>query len=109
VFTPLDLVSALHEYNQKYHITERKYVAPTFREIRHIFNTAQGNNSLIREAYRLKKSNSFAIAVHAISKQLQLITFDADGTLYEDGGILSQVWSTFTFSSQSTLLTVLKG
>jgi IMP and pyridine-specific 5'-nucleotidase len=44
-------------------------VAPSFREIRHIFNTAQ---------------------VHAISEQVQLITLDADGTLYEDGGVLSE-------------------
>jgi IMP and pyridine-specific 5'-nucleotidase len=63
-FTPLDMVQALQEYDQKYQVSKRKYINISFREIRHILNTAQ---------------------VHAIAKGVKLITLDADGTLYEDG------------------------
>ena len=53
---------ALEEYDMFSHISQRRYVPPNFAEIRHILNISQ---------------------VHASSEYLQLITFDADGTLYE--------------------------
>jgi len=64
IFTPLPLVKALDEYDSFSHLTQRKFVKPNFAEIRHILNIAQ---------------------VRAITDTLQLITFDADGTLYADG------------------------
>lgn len=60
----LPLVQALQEYDQFSCLSQRKYVPPNFAEIRHILNIAQ---------------------VHAIAEHLNLITFDADGTLYADG------------------------
>lgn len=40
-FTELKLVDALHEYDTVYAIKERKYIPPSFNEIRHILNLAQ--------------------------------------------------------------------
>lgn len=63
-WTPLNLVKALEEYDLKYMVSKRKFINVSFREIRHILNTAQ---------------------VHAISHDVKFISLDADGTLYEDG------------------------
>jgi len=62
--TQLDLVRALREYDRHSSLMERQFVPPNFAEIRHILNIAQ---------------------IHATSPNLALATFDADGTLYEDG------------------------
>ncbi|XP_024384374.1 IMP-specific 5'-nucleotidase 1 [Physcomitrium patens] len=62
--TPLPLVRALHEYDEFASLSRRKYVPPNFAEVRHVLNIAQ---------------------VHSIAEKLQLITFDADGTIYADG------------------------
>jgi len=62
--TGLKLTEALEEYDLFSHISQRRYVPPNFAEIRHILNISQ---------------------VHASAEHMQLITFDADGTLYEDG------------------------
>ena len=63
-FLDLDLMSALAEYDAGMHITARKYVAPSFREVRHVLNLA---------------------VVRAAAPALALVTFDADETLYTDG------------------------
>ena len=60
----LDLVRALKEYDGHSSLMERQFVPPNFAEIRHILNIAQ---------------------IHATAPVLELATFDADGTLYEDG------------------------
>ena len=52
-------------YNEKYAITARCHVAPTFNEIRHILNLGQ---------------------LMAIGTDLKFISFDGDQTLYSDGG-----------------------
>lgn len=62
-FAPLRLTEAFHIYNRKYRITKRRFVYPTFNEIRHILNLGQ---------------------VLGIGN-LKLITFDGDQTLYPDG------------------------
>eukprot|EP00747_Dinoflagellata_sp_TGD_P146143 gnl/TRDRNA2_/TRDRNA2_176658_c0_seq1.p1 gnl/TRDRNA2_/TRDRNA2_176658_c0~~gnl/TRDRNA2_/TRDRNA2_176658_c0_seq1.p1 ORF type:complete len:451 (+),score=90.04 gnl/TRDRNA2_/TRDRNA2_176658_c0_seq1:69-1421(+) len=62
--TPLPLVRAFRDYDEKYCVTPRRCVPPTFNEIRHIFNLAQ---------------------VMALEKSLKLISFDGDQTLYDDG------------------------
>eukprot|EP00239_Pterosperma_sp_CCMP1384_P011567 CAMPEP_0197863058 /NCGR_PEP_ID=MMETSP1438-20131217/40237_1 /TAXON_ID=1461541 /ORGANISM="Pterosperma sp., Strain CCMP1384" /LENGTH=408 /DNA_ID=CAMNT_0043480803 /DNA_START=334 /DNA_END=1557 /DNA_ORIENTATION=+ len=64
MYHPLPLQEALATYDEFAHITQRLYVPPNFAEIRHILNIAQ---------------------LRASSSTLELITFDADGTLYEDG------------------------
>ena len=68
--TPLPLTRALREYDAFSGLSRRRYVLPNFAEVRHVLNIAQ---------------------VHALSDQrngcagCRLVTFDADGTLYEDG------------------------
>lgn len=62
--TGLDLVRALEEYDGMSSLMERQYVPPNFAEIRHVLNIAQ---------------------IHASTPNLELATFDADGTLYDDG------------------------
>lgn len=73
-FTPLPLQRTLLEYDAKYKIIARKFIPPSFNDIRHILNFAQ---------------------IHAISGDLKLLTFDGDCTLYEDGA---------NFSSDSQLV-----
>ncbi|OZJ04423.1 hypothetical protein BZG36_02921 [Bifiguratus adelaidae] len=63
-FTPLPLKDAFLKANAQNSIAARKYVPPSFNDIRRILNTAQ---------------------VQAIADTLQLITFDGDMTLYADG------------------------
>lgn len=63
-YTKLPLLKAFHTYNQKYKITKRLYIPPTFNEVRHIFNLAQ---------------------ILSFEEGLDLLTFDADETLYPDG------------------------
>lgn len=63
-FTPLPLVQAFLEYDEFFALSRRLFVPPNFAELRHILNIAQ---------------------IHASAKSLNLVTFDADGTLYADG------------------------
>lgn len=63
-FTTLPFTEAFHIYNQKYHITQRRFIPPTAHEIRHVMNIAQ---------------------IVAVKNQLRLVSFDGDETLYPDG------------------------
>lgn len=54
------------QYHGRTKLLHRRFVAPTFQEIRHILNIA---------------------TVHAVSPVLKMVTFDADDTIYEDGGV----------------------
>ena len=70
VFLKLDLVRALEEFEHQecVHLSRRKYVPPTFSEVRSVLNLS---------------------VVHAVAPLLTLLTLDADDTLYNDGGSLS--------------------
>ncbi|KAG0256769.1 IMP 5'-nucleotidase [Mortierella polycephala] len=63
-FTPLPLEAAFLDANAKHSIAARRFVPPSFNDIRRILNTAQ---------------------VMAIAPTVSLITFDGDMTLYDDG------------------------
>lgn len=63
--TPLPLVHAFKIYDNKYSISQRRHIAPSFNEIRHMLNLAQ---------------------IIAIGDDLQFMSFDGDQTLYNDGG-----------------------
>jgi IMP and pyridine-specific 5'-nucleotidase len=63
--TAVPLKAAFDMYNDKYMVTARQHVAPTFHEIRHMLNLAQ---------------------LMAINKNLKFVSFDGDQTLYSDGG-----------------------
>ncbi|CAG8610034.1 6537_t:CDS:10 [Paraglomus brasilianum] len=62
--TPLPLRESFLRANAKHSIAARRFVPPSFNDIRRILNTAQ---------------------IIAIASNLKLITFDGDMTLYEDG------------------------
>ncbi|KAF2860327.1 IMP-specific 5-nucleotidase [Piedraia hortae CBS 480.64] len=69
-FTQLPLQDAFEYQDAKRIISARRFVAPSFNDIRLILNTAQ-IMALVREA------------------RLELITFDGDVTLYNDGEALT--------------------
>ena len=69
-FTPLLLAEAFKYQDQKRRISSRRFVPPSFNDIRLTLNTAQ-MMSLVR------------------SGPLQLVTFDGDVTLYDDGKSLT--------------------
>jgi len=70
-FTPLPLQDAFEWQDQRRYISSRRFVAPSFNDIRLILNTAQAM-SLVR------------------TSKLDLVTFDGDVTLYDDGESLSE-------------------
>mmetsp|Transcript_3945 Transcript_3945/g.11810 ORF Transcript_3945/g.11810 Transcript_3945/m.11810 type:complete len:405 (+) Transcript_3945:111-1325(+) len=64
-FTPLPLVEAFRRYDASVAMTSRKFVPPSFNDIRHMLNISQ---------------------LLVLQRNLRLITFDGDQTLYQDGG-----------------------
>ncbi|KAI5794388.1 IMP-specific 5-nucleotidase [Peziza echinospora] len=69
-FTPLALEDAFKAQDHKRSISSRRFVAPSFNDIRIILNTAQ-------------------IMSLARNGPLKLVTFDGDVTLYDDGQSLA--------------------
>jgi IMP and pyridine-specific 5'-nucleotidase len=59
------MAQAFRLYDQKYSISQRRMIPPSFNEIRHILNLAQ---------------------IIDLGKELKMISFDGDQTLYNDGG-----------------------
>ncbi|CDO94490.1 unnamed protein product [Kluyveromyces dobzhanskii CBS 2104] len=70
-FTQLPLVEAFDVQEQRRAMCNRRMVSPSFNDIRHILNSAQ------------------LLALFK-SKELKLVTFDGDVTLYEDGGSIER-------------------
>ncbi|WPG99773.1 IMP-specific 5'-nucleotidase 1 [Acrodontium crateriforme] len=68
-FTPLSLQDAFQWQDKRRFISSRRFVAPSFNDIRVVLNTAQA-----------------MALVHG--SRLELITFDGDVTLYDDGQTL---------------------
>ncbi|KIW08277.1 uncharacterized protein PV09_01197 [Verruconis gallopava] len=68
-FTPLNLHDAFLYQDSKRFISWRRFVAPSFNDIRLILNTAQ-------------------VMSLVAAGPLELVTFDGDVTLYDDGGVL---------------------
>lgn len=69
-FTRLHLEDAFKYQDQRRFISRRRFVAPSFNDIRLILNSAQ-LRGLVR------------------SSEVQLVTFDGDVTLYDDGACLT--------------------
>ena len=63
--TSLPLEEAWRRYDNKYCVSARRTVAPSFNEVRHTLNLAQ---------------------VMALAPQIEMACFDGDQTLYSDGG-----------------------
>ena len=74
-FTPLALESAFRYQDSQRAISSRRFVPPSFNDVRLILNTAQVL-SLVRSSNGDPQRN------------IDLITFDGDVTLYDDGGSL---------------------
>lgn len=71
-FTPLALEAAFKYQDRLRAISSRRFVAPSFNDIRLILNTSQ------------------VISLTSPKPTLELITFDGDLTLYDDGGSLTR-------------------
>ena len=69
-FTPLPLYEAFKRQDLRRCISSRRFVAPSFNDVRLVLNTAQAM-SLVQRGH------------------LQLVTFDGDVTLYDDGESLT--------------------
>ncbi|ETV91144.1 hypothetical protein H310_14156 [Aphanomyces invadans] len=69
MFMRINLMDAVHAYDAVTHFSRRKRVPPTFKDVRHILNLA---------------------TIRAIAPTLKLVTFDADDTIYADGGSISE-------------------
>jgi IMP and pyridine-specific 5'-nucleotidase len=79
-FTPLALEDAFRHQDSIRAISSRRFVAPSFNDIRLILNTAQIMSMIQPKPYRALKSQP--------TPGLELLTFDGDVTLYEDGASL---------------------
>ena len=78
LFTPLHLEQAFKYQDKRRQISRRRFVAPSFNDVRLILNTAQ--------LYGLRTSGAQSENHDSF---VQLVTFDGDLTLYEDGGSLT--------------------
>ena len=82
-FTPLALEEAFLVQDAARAISSRRFVAPSFNDIRLILNTAQ-----LLSLIRPKATASNSSKTLTPQSQIQLLTFDGDVTLYEDGASL---------------------
>ena len=73
-FTPLHLEDAFKYQDRKRFISRRRFVAPSFNDVRLILNTAQ--------VLGLVRSSP--------ARSVELITFDGDLTLYDDGASVTE-------------------
>ena len=92
-FTPLHLEAAFIYQDERRAISSRRFVAPSFNDIRLILNAAQ-IMALVRPRSVPDPSNTIASVSYRFSKNLapsilQLLTFDGDVTLYDDGASLT--------------------
>lgn len=79
-FTPLALEDSFKHQDAIRAISSRRFVAPSFNDIRLILNTAQILAMIQPKPYRSLKTK--------LKPGLELLTFDGDVTLYEDGASL---------------------
>ncbi|RMZ82868.1 hypothetical protein DV737_g1896, partial [Chaetothyriales sp. CBS 132003] len=79
-FTPLALEDAFQHQDKKRAISSRRFVPPSFNDIRLILNTAQIMSIMTPKPYRGVQTPDGSI--------LELMTFDGDVTLYDDGASL---------------------
>lgn len=79
-FTPLALEDAFRYQDSVRAISSRRFVAPSFNDVRLILNTAQIMALVQPKPYRQLKVK--------LTPGLELLTFDGDVTLYEDGASL---------------------
>jgi IMP and pyridine-specific 5'-nucleotidase len=82
-FTPLALEDAFKHEDALRAISSRRFVPPSFNDIRLILNTAQ-IMSLVKPQHPSRDNSSLTPG----SSQLKLLTFDGDVTLYDDGASL---------------------
>ncbi|RHY27650.1 hypothetical protein DYB32_006638 [Aphanomyces invadans] len=82
MFMRINLMDAVHAYDAVTHFSRRKRVPPTFKDVRHILNLAT-----VWRMWMLLACFLMVFAqIRAIAPTLKLVTFDADDTIYADGG-----------------------
>lgn len=83
-FTPLPLEAAFMYQDSRRHISSRRSVAPSFNDVRLTLNTAQ---LMALTGAKSEKNGRDAVGAGGGGKSdsLQLVTFDGDLTLYDDG------------------------
>ena len=90
------------QYDARTKITMRRHVPPTFKEVRHVMNIATVCAAWVPYELRPVAAPGCArtrshdcrgvvgLQIHAVTPHLKMVTFDADDTIYEDGGIVSR-------------------
>lgn len=84
-FTPLALEEAFRAQDHRRAISSRRFVAPSFNDIRLVLNTAQILAMIRPKTPRRRPSKT------SPRSTLKLLTFDGDVTLYDDGASLVSV------------------
>lgn len=82
-FTPLPLAAAFAQQDAARNISRRRFVAPSFNDVRLVLNTAQA--MALCGVGRTITSTTSATAAPPDRPALELVTFDGDVTLYDDG------------------------
>lgn len=99
--TPLPLRRAFEHYDDKYKVTQRKFVMMSFNEIRQILNLSQV--MAMCTATETADADINAPCAKTFSGP-KLITFDGDQTLYSDGANFSSSESSIRLSRAITAL-----
>ena len=87
-------LQAWRKYDAKYKVSCRRFVRPSFNEVRHVLNLSQerrrGCCPPVRTRARIVPDTHAAAQVLAMrDTNLRLVTFDGDCTLYSDGNNFS--------------------
>jgi len=85
-FTPLLLENAFVEQDQRRAISSRRFVAPSFNDIRVSTSSSLSLTSLT--SFQLILNTAQIMSLAALDGPIKLITFDGDVTLYDDGQCL---------------------
>lgn len=87
MYLPLPLVRALDFMDERTAVVHRRFVPPSFAEVRRIIDLAVVRLHGARPSTRILMH--LPRQVYAVAPRLQLITFDADETIYPDSGSLT--------------------
>lgn len=93
MYLELPLGEALDVVDAEAGMVARRFVPPSFSEIRRVLNTAVVRAVALRRGPRRPGPDPVAplpAQIIALVGSLELVTFDADETIYPDGSVLSE-------------------